>query len=57
MNAPSSYFMKSPPVQYHDDDARRMVEEFIKENSKPADKFAEDAECGCAEKPAPKKKQ
>jgi myo-inositol-1-phosphate synthase len=25
---PSAYFMKSPPVQYHDDDARRMVEEF-----------------------------
>jgi len=26
---PSAYFMKSPPVQYHDDIARRMVEEFI----------------------------
>ncbi|HLI54845.1 MAG TPA: inositol-3-phosphate synthase [Acidimicrobiales bacterium] len=25
---PSAYFMKSPPVQYHDEDARRMVEEF-----------------------------
>jgi myo-inositol-1-phosphate synthase len=25
---PSAYFMKSPPVQYHDDDARVMVEEF-----------------------------
>ncbi len=25
---PSAYFMKSPPKQYHDDDARRMVEEF-----------------------------
>ncbi len=25
---PSAYFMKSPAVQYHDDDARRMVEEF-----------------------------
>jgi hypothetical protein len=22
--------MKSPPVQYHDDEARRMVEEFIR---------------------------
>jgi myo-inositol-1-phosphate synthase len=30
MVAPSSYFMKSPPVQYHDDDARDMVEKFIK---------------------------
>jgi myo-inositol-1-phosphate synthase len=26
---PSAYFMKSPPVQYHDDVARRMVDEFI----------------------------
>jgi myo-inositol-1-phosphate synthase len=25
---PSAYFMKSPPVQYHDDVARQMVEEF-----------------------------
>jgi myo-inositol-1-phosphate synthase len=25
---PSAYFMKSPPVQYHDDDAHKMVEEF-----------------------------
>lgn len=27
--APSSYFMKSPPKQYPDDQAREMVEEFI----------------------------
>jgi len=27
--APSAYFMKSPPVQYPDDEARRMLEEFI----------------------------
>ena len=26
---PSSYFMKSPPEQYHDDVCHRMVEEFI----------------------------
>lgn len=26
---PSAYFMKSPPVQYTDDEARRMTEEFI----------------------------
>jgi myo-inositol-1-phosphate synthase len=25
---PSAYFMKSPPVQFHDDEAHRMVEEF-----------------------------
>jgi myo-inositol-1-phosphate synthase len=28
--APSSYFMKSPPAQYHDDDARDQVDQFIK---------------------------
>jgi myo-inositol-1-phosphate synthase len=27
--APSAYFMKSPPVQYTDNKARRMVEQFI----------------------------
>ncbi|NLE45451.1 MAG: inositol-3-phosphate synthase, partial [Chloroflexi bacterium] len=27
--APSSYFMKSPPVQFSDDDARRNLEAFI----------------------------
>ncbi|MDP8953779.1 MAG: inositol-3-phosphate synthase [Actinomycetota bacterium] len=26
---PSAYFMKSPPEQFHDDQAHRMVEEFI----------------------------
>jgi myo-inositol-1-phosphate synthase len=30
--APSSYFMKSPPVQYHDDEARDAVEDFISED-------------------------
>ncbi|MGH9179036.1 MAG: inositol-3-phosphate synthase [Acidimicrobiales bacterium] len=29
---PSAYFMKSPPVQYRDDDAHRMVEEFAAGN-------------------------
>ncbi|HOU41827.1 MAG TPA: inositol-3-phosphate synthase [Promineifilum sp.] len=29
LTAPSSYFMKSPPVQYTDDEARRRVQEFI----------------------------
>ena len=32
---PSAYFMKSPPVQYHDDEARRMVEEFAAGLSSP----------------------
>lgn len=27
--APSAYFMKSPPIQYSDDEARRRVEDFI----------------------------
>jgi myo-inositol-1-phosphate synthase len=31
--APSAYFMKSPPVQYHDDVAREMLEEFIRETA------------------------
>jgi myo-inositol-1-phosphate synthase len=29
MEAPSSYFMKSPPRQFRDEEAREMVEEFI----------------------------
>jgi len=29
---PSAYFMKSPPIQYHDDEAHRLVEEFIADN-------------------------
>jgi myo-inositol-1-phosphate synthase len=29
LEAPSAYFMKSPPIQYTDDEARRIVEEFI----------------------------
>jgi len=33
--APSSYFMKSPPEQYHDDIARDRVEEFIEVYRRP----------------------
>jgi len=29
LTAPSSYFMKSPPVQYTDDEAKQAVEDFI----------------------------
>jgi len=29
LTAPSAYFMKSPPVQYTDDEARKMTEAFI----------------------------
>ncbi|MDO8578295.1 MAG: inositol-3-phosphate synthase [Dehalococcoidales bacterium] len=35
--SPSSYFMKSPPVQHTDDEAHSMVEEYIAE-AKPAPK-------------------
>jgi myo-inositol-1-phosphate synthase len=34
--APSAYFMKSPPVQYSDDEAHEMVEAFIR-NDLPAE--------------------
>lgn len=36
--APSSYFMKSPPVQFSDDEARKMTEEFIAVNAQGAKK-------------------
>ncbi len=35
LTAPSSYFMKSPPIQYTDDEAHRKLEDFIAEMSKP----------------------
>jgi myo-inositol-1-phosphate synthase len=31
LEGPSAYLMKSPPVQYHDDEAREKTEEFIRE--------------------------
>ncbi len=34
LEAPSAYFMKSPPKQFTDDEARRMVEEFIQDQPK-----------------------
>ncbi|MFA5367590.1 MAG: inositol-3-phosphate synthase [Dehalococcoidia bacterium] len=34
LTAPSSYFMKSPPIQYTDAEARRLTEEYIAGNSK-----------------------
>ncbi|HEX8967228.1 MAG TPA: inositol-3-phosphate synthase [Chloroflexota bacterium] len=33
LEGPSAYFMKSPPIQHRDEDARRMVEAFIAENA------------------------
>jgi myo-inositol-1-phosphate synthase len=35
LEGPSAYLMKSPPIQYHDDEARGMVEAFIR-NEQPA---------------------
>lgn len=32
LEGPSSYLMKSPPIQYHDDQARELTEEFIREH-------------------------
>jgi myo-inositol-1-phosphate synthase len=34
--APSAYFMKSPPVQYHDDEAYRLMEAFAAGEETPA---------------------
>jgi len=34
LEAPSAYFMKSPPKQFTDDEARRMVEQFIQDEPK-----------------------
>ena len=36
--APSAYFMKSPPIQYTDDEAHRMTEEFIAAYAQQAEK-------------------
>src|ERR687888_1161793 len=42
LEGPSSYLMKSPPVQYSDDAARDLVEDFIAQNSRAATKEAKD---------------
>jgi myo-inositol-1-phosphate synthase len=38
LESPSSYFMKSPPIQYADSDAHRLTEEFIASYSRKATK-------------------
>jgi myo-inositol-1-phosphate synthase len=40
LTAPSSYFMKTPPVQYSDEEARRKVEEFIAANASSSEKIS-----------------
>ena len=32
LTGPSAYFMKSPPIQYSDDEARQMVDNFVDQN-------------------------
>ncbi len=32
LDGPSSYLMKTPPIQYTDDQARQLVEQFIRAN-------------------------
>jgi myo-inositol-1-phosphate synthase len=39
IQAPSAYFMKSPPVQYTDDQARQMVEMFAAGDTEPEKQF------------------
>jgi myo-inositol-1-phosphate synthase len=34
LEGPSAYLMKSPPVQYPDDAARDLVEDFIAQNAR-----------------------
>jgi myo-inositol-1-phosphate synthase len=41
LEGPSAYFMKSPPVQHRDEDARHMVEAFIAEHAQGADSAPE----------------
>ncbi|MFA5629695.1 MAG: inositol-3-phosphate synthase [Dehalococcoidales bacterium] len=55
LNAPSSYFMKSPPIQYHDDEARRMTEDFISSNAKSTDKTSAEVAADCSGQTAVKK--
>ena len=46
LEGPSAYFMKSPPVQHRDEDARHMVEAFIAEYGRASESrldFARDA--------------
>jgi len=52
LTAPSSYFMKSPPIQYTDDKAHALTEEFIAANVKAAAGAETKAKATKAKKPA-----
>jgi len=41
LEGPSAYLMKSPPIQYHDDEAREMTEAFIRDESYAVSREAE----------------
>ncbi len=51
LTAPSSYFMKSPPVQFTDDEAHRLVQEFIAgdDSQKAASETQVDGELAAAD--------
>jgi myo-inositol-1-phosphate synthase len=49
LEGPSAYFMKSPPRQYTDNDARRLTEEFIAANARGSLADPEPAETQAAE--------
>ncbi|MBV9614276.1 MAG: inositol-3-phosphate synthase [Ktedonobacteraceae bacterium] len=44
LEGPSAYLMKSPPVQYHDDEAREMTEAFIQEVPAPTSGLSKPSE-------------
>jgi myo-inositol-1-phosphate synthase len=47
---PSSYFMKSPPIQYSDEEARKRVEEFIDGKTQMSPIFLPEKSVGTKEK-------
>jgi myo-inositol-1-phosphate synthase len=49
LEGPSAYFMKSPPIQYTDNDARRMTEEFIERYARAQAPKRESAPAGAAQ--------
>jgi len=51
LNGPSSYYMKSPPLQFTDDEARELVEAFIRGDDPVAKPKRRNAATGKARKP------
>ena len=43
LEEPSSYFMKTPPKQYTDPEARELVEAFIRQHGRKAEKPKKEA--------------